>query len=364
MNSFFSTDFFESNRRKLQELAGGKPIVIKGNDIVMRNGDSNFPFRQDSNFWYLTGLDVPGLTLVMDNGKTTVILPELSASEKAFNGDYAIESYQKISGIDRFVEANAPKNTRNTRVDKLLRDMRTLKQPQEIKAITESIRITSETLPHIAEHVLPAAKYEYVIEAGLTFGFRSQAANGHAFTPIVGAGKHATTLHYNANNGPIADDDLVVLDVGAEVENYAADITRTVSKQPISGRKADVFKAVETVQQEIIGLMKPGVSFRELELSTAKLISAELTKLGLDGNNVRKYYPHSVTHFMGLDVHDVGDYNQPLKPGMVITCEPGIYIPEEGIGVRIEDDVLITTDGNEVLSKVCPTRLTPLQSGQ
>jgi Xaa-Pro aminopeptidase len=240
-----------------------------------------------------------------------------------------------------------------------------IKQPEELGALQHAIDITCETLQDIAAHKLGTATREYELEAALSYDFRAKGAHGHAFAPIVGAGIHSTTLHYLENEGPITANDLVVLDVGAEVEHYAADITRTVSQTLITGRKAEVFKAVAAAQDYALDLLKPGTMPRDYELAVEEFIGTQLLQLGIikdaSREHVRRYFPHATSHFLGLDTHDVGDYQSPLPPGVVMTCEPGIYIPEEGIGIRLEDDVLITEHGNKVLSKACPQALTPVQ---
>jgi len=243
--------------------------------------------------------------------------------------------------------------------------LRSIKQPEELQALKGAIDITCETLQNIATDPLKEAKHEYELEAALSYGFRKRGADGHAFSPVVGAGTHSTTLHHFDNNGPIKHNDLIVLDVGAEVEHYAADITRTVSQVPITGRKADVFKAVASAQAYALSLIKPGIMPLDYEKAVETYIGEELQKLGVTKDNshesVRRYFPHATSHFLGLDTHDVGNYRAPWEAGMVITCEPGIYLPEEEIGVRIEDDILITKNGCEVLSKACPQALTPVQ---
>jgi Xaa-Pro aminopeptidase len=202
---------------------------------------------------------------------------------------------------------------------------------------------------------------EYEIEADLTRGFRRRGAMGHAFEPIVAGGERACTLHNVANNGQLSSDELLLLDVGAEVRHYAADITRTYSIGTPSRRQQAVFDAVLEVQQFAFSLLKPGALLKENEQQIEQFMGEKLRELGLIKNiehdEVRKFYPHSTSHFLGLNVHDIGDYSRPLEPGMVLTVEPGMYIPDEKIGVRIEDDVLITDDGYEILTDRLPRSL-------
>jgi Xaa-Pro aminopeptidase len=168
-------------------------------------------------------------------------------------------------------------------------------------------------------------------------------------------------LHHVENSGPIETDDMIVLDVGASVEHYAADITRTVSKQPMNDRQRAIFDAVVAVQDYALTLLRPGILLQEYERAVEVFMGRQLQKLHIitepTHENVRTYFPHATSHFLGLDTHDVGDYRLPLQAGMVVTCEPGIYVAEERIGIRIEDDVLITETGNTVLSNACPRRI-------
>jgi Xaa-Pro aminopeptidase len=204
--------------------------------------------------------------------------------------------------------------------------------------------------------------YEYEIVADITRGFIFRGASGHAYEPIVASGVNAATIHHLNYNSLVMNNALILFDVGAEVSNYSADISRTYAVGNPSKRATKVYEAVMRVRQEAFNLLKPGVLPREYEATIDTLIAVELNRLGLlddvtDKKKFRKLYPHLTSHFLGLDTHDSADYEQPLKVGMVLTVEPGIYIQSEGIGVRIEDDVLITKDGIEILSDSLPSTL-------
>jgi len=413
MDIFFTADFFAANRKRLQTQVGtGVPIIITGNGNMQRASDESFKFVQDSNFWYLTGLNDPNLILVIAPENTFLIAPVLSTEREAFDGAYDFAAISARSGISEILDERtgwkrvqmllAPKHTAATlgavpsfmvryrlhglpyrrrlitklkRLDQALiiqdlrpqlAGMRVIKQPAELQALQKAIDTTIATLQDVAHpEVLAAATHEYELEAAITYGFRKRGSEGHAFEPIVGAGKHGTTLHHVANDGPIAAQDLVVLDVGASVEHYAADITRTVCARPMTERQRAVFTAVAEVQDYALRLLEPGALIHDYEQAVAKHMGEQLVRLGLTTkptpDAIRCYFPHATSHFLGLDTHDVGDYRQPLAPGMVLTCEPGIYIPEEGIGIRLEDDVLITKTGNQVLSAACPRDLTSVQ---
>lgn len=415
MHTDFGPDFFSLNRARLREHVGAElPIAIAGNGVMQRGGDEPSPFYQDSNFWYLTGLNGADLTLVMTARDTYVIVPALSTVREAFDGAHDLQAYAARSGVTTFLPeregwrrlqeelrkagraatlASPPVHLKQygvyslpfrrrliarlkrlspgvsvTDVRTVLAELRVIKRPEELRALQRAIDITGRTLQEIADPaVLNAAEYEYELEAALTYGFRKRGSEGHGFAPIVGAGKHSVTLHHMENNGPIGASDAIVLDVGASAEHYSADITRTVSKQPLTGRAAEVFHAVERIQDYALSLIKPGALYKAYELAVEQRMGEELRRLGLidkhkpGHENIRHYFPHATSHFLGLDTHDVGDYREPLREGMVLTCEPGIYIPEEGLGVRIEDDVVVTAGGCQVLSAACPRRLTPVQ---
>lgn len=403
MYKHFSAEFFVSNRARLRELfVGTAPIVISANGVLQRNGDSTFPFRQDSNFWYLTGINQPNLVLVVDKTKEYLILPERERYYDIFHGGYNPDELQKISGIRKIYEHDEGWKKLNNRIRKVkhvatlaaapryiktlglysnparahmirnikkvnsdielldLRSqmalMRVVKQPAELAAIQEAVDITNKGLRSVQKHQF---KHEYEVEAALSNTFRKAGARGHGFSPIVSAGINACALHQDDNAGPIGSKDLLTVDVGAEVDNYTADITRTYSqsKNP-SKRQRDIHAAVLAVQEYGFSLIKPGALVKENEKLVEAFMGEKLRELGLiktiEHETVREFFPHATSHFLGLDAHDVGDYTRPLEPGMVLTVEPGIYIPKEGIGVRIEDDLLVTKTGYKVLSGRLP----------
>jgi Xaa-Pro aminopeptidase len=413
MASHFTSDFFVGNRARLRQSVGDdKPIIITGNGHMQRAADEPFKFTQDSNFWYLTGLTAPELTLVMTKEGDFLIVPILSLEREVFDGAHDLAAFTERSGIPELLaERDGWRRVREVitnshrvatlsavptylnryrmfslpyrrrllarlkRIDSTieiqdvrsnLASLRASKQAPELAALQQAIDITCDTLEEVTQPLqFDKYRHEYELEAAITYGFRRRGADGHAFEPIVGAGKHATTLHHIDNSGPITPGDFIVLDVGASVEHYAADITRTVSQQPLTARQQAVFDAVAYVQDYALSLLKPGILLHDYEASVADHMGGVLQELGLvkkpTPNAIRHYFPHATSHFLGLDTHDVGDYSQPLAAGMVVTCEPGIYIPEENIGVRIEDDILITENGYRSLSAACPRNLSRLQ---
>lgn len=402
MESRFTSEFFAGNRQRLRELfTGTAPIVVAANGLLQRGGDSTFSFVQDANFWYLTGIDEPDLLLVIDRDKEYLIVPARSASREAFDGVISKEPLIRRSGIKTLYDDESGWEHLNARLRKVkhvatlatppsyveqygmytnparaalvsrlkeyksdielldlnqhLARLRMIKQPAELEAIQQAINIT---IGSMRETVRPAQlrhyRAEYEVEAQLSHGFRRRGALGHAFEPIVAGGARACTLHNVANNSTLSADELLLLDIGAEVEHYAADITRTVSFGNPTRRQQAVHAAVLEVQQFAFSILQPGVLLREYEQQVEHYMGEKLRELGLiktiNHEDVRKFYPHSTSHFLGLNVHDVGDYDRPLEPGVVITVEPGIYIQQESIGIRIEDDVLITHRGIKVLS--------------
>nr|WP_280521242.1 M24B family metallopeptidase [Paenibacillus mangrovi] len=216
-----------------------------------------------------------------------------------------------------------------------------------------AIEITKDGIERIASHMRPGIN-EAELEAHFSFNLRVSGSKHYAFDPIVAGGARATVLHYEDNEQVVQDGELVLIDIGAEFDHYNADITRTL---PVSGtfseRQKSIYNLVLKAELEVIKAIKPGIPFANLNEITKQVLAEGCKDLGLIGNDqeLANFYYHGVSHGLGLDTHDVGDYNIELQPGMVLTVEPGIYITEEGIGIRIEDDVLVTADGCEVLSE-------------
>jgi len=394
---------FVKNRKKLIKLLQPNSIaLIHSNDEMPRNGDQYFPFRQNSDLFYLTGIDQEKtiLTLCPNHPDKSLreILFIIESNEKMATWEghkYTIEEAQKASGIEtvKFISSfdsvfreltlkadniyiNLLENPKFKpevksaderfittlenefpahdflRLAPLLKNLRLIKEPEEIKLMQNACDITEKAFHRILHFVKPGVT-EYQIEAELTHEFLWNRANGHAYPPIVASGKNACILHYTANNNKCKDGDLLLMDFGAEYANYAADCSRTI---PVNGkftsRQKECYEAVLSVMNKAIGWLTPGTTINRINERVENLLQEEHIRLGLyskkdvenqDQNNplVKKYYPHGTSHFIGLDVHDVGDRTVTLEEGMVLTCEPGIYIPEENIGIRIEDDILV-----------------------
>ncbi len=410
MSDVFGSEFFAGNRERLRQLfTGTAPIVITANGLLQQATSESYRFRQDGSFWYLTGIDEPDLVLVMDKAREYLIVPGREASREAFDGALAFDELARRSGVTDILSEKEGWKQLESRVKKVrhiatlsayppyieglgmyanparaalinrlkqmngelelldlrqhISRMRMVKQPAELEALQQAIDITLDTLKEVTR---PAqfAKYahEYEVEADITRGFRRRGSDGHAFWPIVAGGARACVLHNMNNNAPLSSDELLTIDVGAAASHYCADITRTFALgEHVSRRQQAVHEAVQAAQDYAYSLLKPGVMMRDYEKQMEHFIGEKLRELGLiksiDHEQVRHYFPHATSHFLGIDVHDSGDYDHPLEAGVVLTVEPGIYIPEESIGVRIEDDVLITPDGCQVLSSKLGTAL-------
>lgn len=409
MSDTFTSEFFAGNRARLRTLfTGTAPIVLTANGLLQRGGDTTYPFEQDASFWYLTGCDDPDVLLVMDKDKEYLIVPVREATREAFDGAVDTSALRRRSGIQavyddkegwrqlsarlkrakhaatlaapaEYIEQHGfytnPARAGLVRRLKAVNDrlelldltqhvvrMRMIKQAPELIAIQQAIDITMATLKKVSRPAqLKRFAYEYELEAAISQGFRTAGAEGHAFEPIVASGQRACTLHNVANTGQLAAGELIIMDVGAAVSHYAADLTRTVVLGTPSKRQQAVYDAVLEVQEYAKSLLLPGVILRDYEQQVEQFMGEKLRALGLiktiDHDEVRRYYPHATSHFLGLNVHDSGDYSLPLAADMVLTVEPGIYIPEESIGVRIEDDVIVTEAGVRALSENLPRTL-------
>ncbi len=404
-NKEFSSEFFIANRRRLQMLfAGSAPIILTANGMLQRNSDITFPFRQESNFWYLTGIDEPDIILVIDRGKEYLIVPDRDKNRQAFDGAIDHERLVSISGIDNIYGEKTGWQKLSLRLKKVkhiatltppiafeshygfytnpargrlidiikeinenlelidlknqFSKMRSVKQPEELNAIKRAIDITSQAFKQVVTK-RKSFNYESDILRLVDTYFVKHGVE-HAYQPIIAGGGNACVLHYVKNTEKL-DNSLVLIDVGAEYCHYASDITRTYSLGPINNRQQSVHDAVVEVQDYALSILKPGITIRGYEKSIEQYMGEKLRELGLiksvESSEVRRYYPHATSHFLGLDTHDIGDYDAPLEVGAVLTVEPGIYIPEESIGIRIEDNVQVTKSGVEVLSKNLPRTL-------
>lgn len=395
--------YIQARKKVAKSLPEDAILILAGNGEIERTKDVPYPFRQSNNFLYLTGISQPDAYLVITPDSEQLYIKQLHPFMAVWEGrTNQIAELEKISGIDqikeykklddllseiiqdrkgivcldlpdsheaqsaawnlwRTIQESYPKleiAAINPQIDL----QRTVKNTNEIALIQEAIDETLKALDHVKPLLKPGVT-ELEIAAEFV-RFASVKGLEQAWPPIVSFGKNSCVIHHTPDQTALKAGDLVLFDVGLEVGGYASDISRTLQMGEGSERQDQVRQAVADVQTQSIKLMKPGIKFDEFERQSAQIMAAKLVELGLfasieDANEpvgdlgwpaYRRYFNHYTSHYLGLDAHDVGDREAEFVPGMVLTCEPGIYIAEEGIGVRIEDDILITTEGNEILS--------------
>jgi Xaa-Pro aminopeptidase len=259
------------------------------------------------------------------------------------------------------------------RLAPIMQDLRAVKSPQEIDLIKEACALTEKAFRRVLGFIRPGV-WEYEVEAEIVHEFMRNGSKGPAFETIVASGIDCCTLHYIKNDKRCKEGDLVLIDFGAVHANYASDVTRTV---PVNGRfskrQKEVYRAVLKIQKAAIQMLRPRTTLEECQKEVAQLVEAELIHLGVlkraevkkqpkDSPLYKKFFPHGTSHHLGLDVHDYGDKYRKLEPGMVLTCEPGIYIRDEAIGVRIEDDILITKKGPVNLTETIPREVEEIEA--
>jgi Xaa-Pro aminopeptidase len=391
-----------------QQLNDNEAVILFSNDPA--HGVNRF--EQDKNFLYFTGLEIPNARLLATKtgGKlNTSLFIERNIPERiVWDGAkmypkeaWEISTIKNIQFTDQF-DANISNSLAFSNIKKvylnfnvgnvnnpldnrlhfanelkrtnpqirvenfidIVRPLREIKDEFELEQMQKAIDITGEGLDVIFNFA-EAGMFEFELEAMLYNEMLSNGFRFWGFTPIIANGKNAATLHYIDNDTEIAEDAMVLCDVGASCYGYSADITRTFPiGEKFTPRAKEVYQAVLDIQKEIISMIKPGVTMIQLNEKTNELITKACHKLGLikEDNEFRKYYMHSIGHHLGLDTHDVGTRTSTLKAGMVITVEPGLYIADESIGVRIEDDILVTEDGHKVLSESIPKEVEELET--
>jgi Xaa-Pro aminopeptidase len=414
---------FISNRKELiNNLLPNSLAVFHSNDIISTNGDGTMGFIQNSDLFYLSGIYQEQTILLVYIGndreqcRELLFIKSTDEISRIWDGPkYSKEQAKSISGIyevywlDDFyqlfkslafeanslylntnenVRANLEVKTRQDRfiswckkkyplhkyerVAPILKKLRTVKSTYELNLIKEACKITHKGFMRVINYLKPGL-WEYNIEAEFIHEFITHGSGGFAYQPIIASGANACILHYIHNNCLCKSGDLVLLDVGAEYAHYNADVTRTV---PINGiftdRQKQVYNSVLKIHNYAISLLSPGLDFKVYNKEIAKFVESELITLKLfdkhdiknqstDAPLYKKFFMHSVSHHLGLDVHDIGQYDV-MKPGMVVTVEPGIYIQEEGIGIRLEDDIFIHSDGSiENLTKDIPITVEELE---
>jgi len=401
-------EIFTINRKNfVSRLKPSSLAIFNANDEFPRNGDQNFLFKQNADFFYLTGIDQEQSILLLFPEcpnplyKEVLFLRQTNEHIAVWEGHkYTKEEARKASGIENVyclgdfdvilhtiinyaehVYINTNENDRYAhtvpyrdirlfetlrskyplhkyeRSAVIMRDLRVVKSPIEVELTKKACEITRDAFIRVLKFVKPGVA-EYEIEAEITHEFLRQRATGNAYSPIIASGKNAIVLHYIDNNQICHDGDVILFDFGAEYANYNADMSRSV---PVNGRftkrQRDVYDAVLRIMRAATQLIVAGTIHNEYHDEVGKIMTGELIGLGLlDKHDVakqdpkmplyKKYFMHGTSHHLGLDVHDFASRYKPFEVGNILTCEPGIYIPEEGLGIRIENNILITANGN------------------
>ena len=402
-----NSDLFIKNRAKfVSQMKPNGVAIFNSNDIYPVSADSTLPFAQHRDILYLSGVDQEESVLLLypdapyENLKEILFLKETNEHIAVWEGekltkDRAFEvsgiktvfwltdfhkvlkevmAYSEIIYINtnEHYRASIETETREARFVKwwkenypahqvaksnpILQRIRSIKESEELDLIQTACDITEKGFRRILNFVKPNVM-EYEIEAEFAHEFIRNRSKGFAYTPIIASGNSANVLHYIENNLQCKDGDLLLLDVGAEYANYSSDMTRTI---PVSGRfsarQKAVYNAVLNVKNEATKMLVPGTLWKQYHIEVGKIMTAELLGLGLlDKADIqseteekpayKKYFMHGTSHHMGMDTHDYGLLHQPMQPNMVFTVEPGIYIPAEGFGIRLEDDVVIQEKG-------------------
>lgn len=409
-----SPEFFKRNRKRLiEKMLPESLVVLAGNEHMPWSGDQDYPFRQNSDFYYLTGVDEENALLclcpnhpdpnqrevlfIQEADPTMVIwygkrLSREEASElsgiktvkwvadfKSALRDMAQQSRTIYMGLNEYLKYSTNTHDANRRLvddiknlfplhqyerlTPLTTELRLCKSQEEIDMTGKAINITKEAFLRVLKTTRPGMM-EYEVEAEMTHEFIRRGASGHAYSPIVAGGENACVLHYITNDCALKDGDLMLLDFGATYGNYASDCSRTI---PVNGkftpRQKQCYNAVLDVLKEAKKILVPGTTIEKTNKQIALMLEQKMIELGLfSANDVKnnngsaplyfRYYMHGASHFMGLDVHDVGLRTITLKKGMVLTCEPGIYIKEEGIGIRIENDILVDDEPIDLMKDI------------
>ena len=406
------------NRRKelLSKLDDNAVVIVSTNSEQKRNSDVNYPFRPDSNFWYLTGFIEPDAIAVFSKNNYTIFLKPKDITKEIWNGlrlgvemapktllannaydiDTFLDKIESLLTSESSLYFDAPGNigwkdvsstnklnqsialkfrNRTQPLNPYLSEMRLIKDSTEIQHMQTAADLASKAHMQAMIRTRPGL-YEYHITAEFDTLFRKEDSE-HSYPPIVAGGENACILHYNENNKLLNDGELLLIDAGCEILGYASDITRTF---PINGKfsepQKEIYEIVLKAQKSAIASIVPGEAVNKPHEVACDVITQGLSKLGImdDASSLRDFYMHGTGHWLGLDVHDVGTKEidntiRKFKVGMVTTVEPGIYIRKSdkvdpkywNIGIRIEDDVLVTEDGHHILSKAAIKELEDIE---
>jgi Xaa-Pro aminopeptidase len=414
--------FVKNRQRFRKQLKSNSVAILNANDFMPTSADGTHPFIQQTDLFYLSGVDQEETVLVIcpdapeKNQKEILFIKETNEQIATWEGQkLSKEEAQDISGIrtvywtseldgilrpliiqseniylntNEHLRAAVTVETRDMRflawcqkafplhhyerLAPIMHDLRAVKSPLEIELIKEACSITAKSFRRLLGFIRPGV-WEYEIEAEIVHEFVRNRSRGPAYETIVASGADACTLHYVKNDKQCQKGDLVLIDFGAEYANYAADVTRTVPvNAKFSKRQKEVYNAVLKIQKSAIQMLKPGNSLDAYQEAVVKLMEDELIRLGVlkksdikkqpeDSPLYKKFYPHGTSHHLGLDVHDYGNKYRKFEPGMVLTCEPGIYIRDESIGIRIENDILITKKGPVDLTEAIPREVEEIE---
>jgi Xaa-Pro aminopeptidase len=394
-------EIYQQRRAEVMKEIGSGIAIITSGYPPFRNGDVYYSFRVDNNFFYLTGIKEPGAFLVLypksQMKKEILFLPSHNPAREPWEGKslnpgkeaqelsgietiLSVDEFEQITSrllrvVDDFyyispaeiLKKNEPLTPQLYFINQLkeryphlvIKDlsatvaaMRLIKSPEELKLLQQAIDITSAAQREAMKSVQPGM-YEYEIKAVIEYVYQKRGATGWGFPSIVGSGPNSCILHYEKCTRKMEAADMVVIDIGAEYENYSADITRTI---PVSGkfalRQRAIYNIVLEANKRAIAAVKPGRTIKDID---------KVARDYIESRGYSEYFIHGTSHWLGMNVHDVGDHNAKFKPGMVITVEPGIYIPEEDLGIRIEDDILITEGGHKVLSSSAPKEIAEIE---
>ena len=404
---------FENNRKKLIEsMKENSLLILFAGSAPYRSADQVYKFTPNRNFYYLTGIDEPNVIVTIlktDKEAIETVYVEredelmakwvgraiskdeaseisgIKSTKYLDEFDSTISSYIDRRGISKIyldlerqsinipsTKAQDMANTLRVKYPHLkiknifhnIAKLRMVKNDREVELIQKAIGITKEGILAMAKNLTPGMK-EYEVQAYFDFKIKSLGASAHAFSTICAAGKNATVLHYEDNNQEAKDGDLILFDLGAEYDYYCSDISRTI---PINGKFTDrqkqIYQIVLNAMKEVEKNTKPGLTLADLNNIAKKALAKGCMEIGLieKEEEIGKYYFHSVGHSLGLDTHDVWIVDSKLEEGAVITNEPGLYIEEEGIGIRLEDDLLVTKDGCINLSKDIPVEIEDIEA--
>lgn len=415
--------FIQNRDRFVSKMDKNAIAIFNSNDELPMNGDALFPFRQNSDLYWLTGIEQEDTMLILYPGnpdkkyrEVLVLVRPNELKEKWDGHRLTAKEGKEISSIETVIwldvhdamlqgwihladsiYLNTNENDRKAnnlavrdyryaaemraryplhnykRSARITKELRAIKTSLEVEVMQKAIDITDTTFRRLLRFIKPGVM-EYEIEAEIYHSFLSQRSNGPAYGSIIASGDRARTLHYVSNNNECKDGEMLLMDFGANYGNYAADLSRTV---PVNGkfskRQKTVYNACLELHMYAAGILKPGISILDYTDKVGDKATTVFQKIGLleksdvknedpDNRAYRKYLYHGISHHLGIDVHDLGTRNEPIKPGMVFTIEPGIYIEEEQMGVRIENNFWITRNGNKDLMKNIPIKADEIES--